>query len=366
MYTPNVTNESQLILLYQAVFNHAPDNAGLAFWDQQMQNGMSLTDVIHQFTTHPAFQTTYGATADSLSHYVMINALYNHLVERTPEPAGLQFWMDQNLTIDQYINAFVTNTGVLLHNADGINRILSTINSGSTVDSTKPVDNSPVTVEVIKEVPVTVTVPGPTVFVNVPTPVEPTNTSVLKVDAAPDASSMKPATTDFITGSGIPAGHSSVVLNTHTGVEMTLAVGYRTGDMVTPTTGTDGLAHFSIEHGNQNGTHNEQGTRLDRSHASFTYSVNTGLTKESDHTFQLWIDRDPTVATDYLKADPDVLQPDFAGGTRVHQNSFNMGFLPDQNSIHYANLPVGTYDVQLVELIGTTEVARNHIVLDVI
>jgi hypothetical protein len=357
------SNQIVATQLYISAYGRNPDAAGLAYWSGLLDSGTSVADVAKAFSNSTEFHSIY----DGKSPSQVVTMMYQNEFGRAPDAAGLAFYTNGGLNASGLLASLTspTNTEGLIHNAQTLSKIDQALSSGTSFP-TGVVDNSPTIITQTVQTTVTKEVPGATVFVNVPTPTEPTHVVTTSINATPDASSLKVGTTDFITGAGIPATHSSVVLDKTSGVELTLSAGYRTGDMVTPTTGADGFAHFTIAAGSQDGTHNEQGSRADRSHAGITYSVNAGVANTSDHTFQLWIDRDPTAGTDYLKMAPDVLQPDFNGTTHVHQNTFNMGFLPDQNGIHYANLPVGTYDVQLVELVGSAVVAANHIVLNIV
>ncbi len=75
--------------LYEAAFNRTPDNAGLAFWIKELDAGRSLLDVSRGFTTSAEFKQVYGATPTSAQ---LVNGFYQNILGRAPEAAGFNFW----------------------------------------------------------------------------------------------------------------------------------------------------------------------------------------------------------------------------------------------------------------------------------
>lgn len=363
-------NELAVTQLYIAAYGRDPDAAGLAYWSGQLDKGTSLSQLASNFGTAPEFHALYdGKTPEQV-----LTILYQNDLGRVPDAAGLAAYLHTGAGPTALLAAFASpsNTEGIIHNAQTIAKIDDAV-TNHTSFPTGAVDNGPIIIEheVIKEVPgptVTVTVPGPTVYV--PTPTEPTHNVTSSADATLDSSSMKAGTTEFVTGGGIPGTHSSVVLDHTSGVELGLHVQYRTGDSVTGTVGADGFAHYALDKGIQNGTHSEAGTNVNRSGATFDWSVNTGLSNLADHTFVLKIDTDPTAGTSYQTFNPVADFPDNAGNAHLAQNAVNYGF--SFLSSHIAgvgpagsgDIPAGHYDVQLVEMVGTTAVAANHIVID--
>lgn len=80
---------SQTTALYTALFNRAPDTAGLAFWSNALANGASSSTVTQGFLTAPEGAVNYPAfqTADQF-----VNAFYTKVFGRAPDAGGLAFW----------------------------------------------------------------------------------------------------------------------------------------------------------------------------------------------------------------------------------------------------------------------------------
>lgn len=80
----------QAYRLYQAVFDRAPDLEGLGFWIGAMDKGVGLQDVARSFVASAEFTDRYGPTTDAQ----FLDLLYQHVLHREPDAAGLQFWSD--------------------------------------------------------------------------------------------------------------------------------------------------------------------------------------------------------------------------------------------------------------------------------
>jgi hypothetical protein len=77
----------QAYRLYQAAFDRAPDLGGLGFWISMLDAGWGLKDVSKNFLASPEFSSLYG----SLDNMQYITALYNNVLHRAPEAAGLAY-----------------------------------------------------------------------------------------------------------------------------------------------------------------------------------------------------------------------------------------------------------------------------------
>lgn len=86
-------NAGQAYRLYQAAFDRTPDAAGLGFWIDSMDKGLSLTQIAAAFMTQNEFKTAYGS---SHSHLELVTRFYQNILGRDPEPGGRDFWV-QNL-----------------------------------------------------------------------------------------------------------------------------------------------------------------------------------------------------------------------------------------------------------------------------
>ncbi|MDA3038113.1 MAG: DUF4214 domain-containing protein [Actinomycetota bacterium] len=75
--------------LYQAYFLRSPDFAGLQFWSGQLRNGRSLTDISSFF----AASTEFGARYGTLDNASFIDLVYRNVLGRAPDPAGSAFWV---------------------------------------------------------------------------------------------------------------------------------------------------------------------------------------------------------------------------------------------------------------------------------
>ena len=84
-------NAGQVYRLYQAAFGRTPDTVGLASNIGLVDNGMSLHDMANAFAGSPEFQNLFGAHSTNAQY---VNALYNNVLGRDAEPAGLAGWLD--------------------------------------------------------------------------------------------------------------------------------------------------------------------------------------------------------------------------------------------------------------------------------
>ncbi|WEF34839.1 DUF4214 domain-containing protein [Pseudoduganella chitinolytica] len=81
-------NAGKPFRLYQAVFDRAPDKAGMGFWIYHQENGMSLRTMAKGFMTSPEFAQRYGA---NLSNAQFVDSLYHNVLHRDGEAAGVAF-----------------------------------------------------------------------------------------------------------------------------------------------------------------------------------------------------------------------------------------------------------------------------------
>lgn len=81
---------SQVFRLYRAAFDRSPDLAGLSAWVARLQAGqMALDAVAGAFVGSAEFQARYGVTSDAS----FVGLLYNNVLDRAPDPAGLAAWI---------------------------------------------------------------------------------------------------------------------------------------------------------------------------------------------------------------------------------------------------------------------------------
>ncbi len=89
---PLSSQQSQVLRLYQAIFDRAPDDEGFEFWTAQVAGGLSLADMATQFESSDEFQQRYGP---NLSDEQLVDALYQNVLGRPGDPAGRAFWIEQ-------------------------------------------------------------------------------------------------------------------------------------------------------------------------------------------------------------------------------------------------------------------------------
>jgi hypothetical protein len=82
----------QAYRIYQAAFNRTPDEGGLGFWIEQMDNGASLKQVATAFINSAEFKALYGANPTNAQ---LVTLLYNNVLHRDPDQGGFNYWMNQ-------------------------------------------------------------------------------------------------------------------------------------------------------------------------------------------------------------------------------------------------------------------------------
>jgi hypothetical protein len=80
-------------MLYKAAFNRTPDAGGLGYWINQMDKGMSYSDVANNFVNSTEFKTAFGGANPSVN--TLVTKLYNNVLNRTPDAGGLAFWQNK-------------------------------------------------------------------------------------------------------------------------------------------------------------------------------------------------------------------------------------------------------------------------------
>lgn len=82
----------QAYRLYQAAFDRTPDKPGLGYWIDKMDAGASLYQVAAGFVASSEFQALNGT---SPAPQALVASLYGHVLGRTAEQAGLDYWTAQ-------------------------------------------------------------------------------------------------------------------------------------------------------------------------------------------------------------------------------------------------------------------------------
>jgi hypothetical protein len=88
-YSPTDT-AGQVYRLYEATLARAPDQEGLTNWTNALNSGTSLQTVAAGFVNSTEFQSTYG----SLDNTTFVTLLYENVLHRAPDSAGLSSWVN--------------------------------------------------------------------------------------------------------------------------------------------------------------------------------------------------------------------------------------------------------------------------------
>jgi hypothetical protein len=83
-------NAGEAYRLYQAALNRTPDKAGLSFWINAMDDGHSLQEVAANFVGSAEFAQKYGANTSDAQY---VSALYQNVLHRAPDASGYDFWL---------------------------------------------------------------------------------------------------------------------------------------------------------------------------------------------------------------------------------------------------------------------------------
>jgi Ca2+-binding RTX toxin-like protein len=75
--------------LYQAIFDRAPDDAGMGYWLYELDQGTPLEEVAQAFMDSAEFAALYGRQPDSMA---FLTALYRNALHREPDAAGIAWW----------------------------------------------------------------------------------------------------------------------------------------------------------------------------------------------------------------------------------------------------------------------------------
>jgi len=86
------TNEDQAsaMRLYLALFDRTPDVGGAEYWLGQVDQGVPLTDIANAFLNSTELQSN-----GELSDDAFVDLLYQNALGRSPDDAGKAFWLEQ-------------------------------------------------------------------------------------------------------------------------------------------------------------------------------------------------------------------------------------------------------------------------------
>ncbi len=105
----NLTTQEEVQLLYIGLLGRAADAAGLAYWENEINNGRITLDQLRTnlVNEQPEYQQNYG----QLSNYDLIVAIYRGLFNREPDKRGLLYWENElnqgKVSPDQLVVAYI-------------------------------------------------------------------------------------------------------------------------------------------------------------------------------------------------------------------------------------------------------------------
>jgi len=102
------TNIVNLVELYIASFNRAPDSVGLDYWGGRLSDGMSLQDIAKSFFVQPE---TVAAYPSNMPTSDFVTKVYNNVLSRGPDSGGLNYWVGElnngHVTKDSFLLAII-------------------------------------------------------------------------------------------------------------------------------------------------------------------------------------------------------------------------------------------------------------------
>jgi len=102
------TNIVNLVELYIASFNRAPDSVGLDYWGGRFSDGMSLQDIAKSFFVQPE---TVAAYPTNMPTSDFVTKVYNNVLSRGPDAGGLKYWVGElnngHVTKDSFLLAII-------------------------------------------------------------------------------------------------------------------------------------------------------------------------------------------------------------------------------------------------------------------
>lgn len=337
-----------LIRLYQGAFNRVPDVSGLSANVNEMRDAHhTIYDMAKAFVHSQEFTDLYGSLTDA--QYV--EQLYHNVLGRVGTQTEVDAWLATGQDRAHILVGFTESAEFVANSANGLQNYLDQIAAG--------------------QHPAGGTLAGNAV-----------SAFTFDPDAPLDVlgqSQLHPGT--MITGSGIPALHGASAIDNVTGTQLWLSASYRTSDTLFTQTGVDvdGTVHYQGLAGTQDGSFGEQGSNANRGHLALNFAAVSGVNGFDNNQIKLFLDIDPTSATNYKELDLHVINgvqvwTDTAGNpvigddpqlapSSIAENTANMMF---GYWLGNAQAPqAGHYDVMMTEtsVVGTM---TNHVVIDLV
>ncbi|MFG6531958.1 MULTISPECIES: DUF4214 domain-containing protein [unclassified Sulfitobacter] len=88
-----------VVELYIAYFNRAPDAVGLNYWGTEFSKGYTLPEMAESFFVQPETRSTYETVLDTEGNLTnvpaFVAAVYNNVLGRTADQSGFDYWVDE-------------------------------------------------------------------------------------------------------------------------------------------------------------------------------------------------------------------------------------------------------------------------------
>jgi hypothetical protein len=100
-------------LLYEVAFDRRPEESGLNYWADRVEDGAALDQVAFFFLTSDEF-TARTAEVETLSAEELVTEFYENGLDRQPDPGGAEFWTDALIRdgASKTLANFATSDGV--------------------------------------------------------------------------------------------------------------------------------------------------------------------------------------------------------------------------------------------------------------
>lgn len=85
-------NAAQIYRLYEAAFDRTPDTAGLSYWVAQADEGLDLRQAAHGFIASAEFAGIYGSAP---SDTAFVDLLYQNVLDRSAAEPELAYWVGE-------------------------------------------------------------------------------------------------------------------------------------------------------------------------------------------------------------------------------------------------------------------------------
>jgi Ca2+-binding RTX toxin-like protein len=115
---------AQVYRLYQAAFGRTPDAGGFGYWLHAQDAGASLREIAGGFVNSAEFKTLYSGASEE----AFVTQLYQNVLHRAPDAAGLTYWAD-------HLKTDATRLDVLLgfsESAENIAALVAMTDAGMT------------------------------------------------------------------------------------------------------------------------------------------------------------------------------------------------------------------------------------------